>query len=220
MVDIQLQHVFIISMAQFMEDVVAIFIMVASWVQPWPGMQELLCLVDVLGGEEKFHDLFLALHVLRQIIYYNVWNLKNEKNRNRNQSHSPQSQCQVCACRQEAFPHRYCDRCYPGGMTAETVSSDIYQLRTIPQNEEIKLEWKLTKFQNHIFTKRNSFSACASEHKIYIWGGLETEGMDQKCLSDLIEIDIGTSYPDYRLLQNEKNTPRRENSNSFSCPPP
>lgn len=32
MVDIQLQHVFIISMAQFMEDVVAIFIMVASWV--------------------------------------------------------------------------------------------------------------------------------------------------------------------------------------------
>lgn len=78
-------------------------------------------------------------------------------------------------------------------MTADKVSCDIYEFKTFIQDENIKLEWKPIKFQNHILTPRNSFSACGGDKKIYVWGGLRTEGMDQHPLSDLIEIDVGKS---------------------------
>lgn len=59
-------------------------------------------------------------------------------------------------------------------MTADKVTSDIYEVRSVQDEENtIRLEWKLTKNKNNIFTPRNSFAACGSEKgKIYIWGGL------------------------------------------------
>jgi activator of HSP90 ATPase len=76
-------------------------------------------------------------------------------------------------------------------MTADKVTSDIYELRTLEEDGNLKIEWKLTKFKNNLFKPRNSYSACGSNNKIYIWGGLESKEMDQICLSDLIELDIG-----------------------------
>ena len=37
-----------------------------------------------------------------------------------------------------------------------------------------------------LFSPRNSFSACSAKGKIYIWGGLEMAGIEQKILSDFI----------------------------------
>jgi len=42
-----------------------------------------------------------------------------------------------------------------------------------------------------LFSPRNSFAACGGKDVIYVWGGLEMlETADQKCLSDLIEINV------------------------------
>jgi hypothetical protein len=41
---------------------------------------------------------------------------------------------------------------------------------------------------------RNSFSACATDKFIYIWGGLESKVIEQICLNDLIEVDVGNFF--------------------------
>lgn len=61
-------------------------------------------------------------------------------------------------------------------MTADKVTSDIYEVRAITDVEgAIRVEWKPLKFKNNIFTPRNSYAVCATEGKVYIWGGLESK---------------------------------------------
>lgn len=45
-------------------------------------------------------------------------------------------------------------------------------------------------FDNDLFSPRNSFAACAAKGKLYVWGGLEMEGAEQKPLSDFLELDV------------------------------
>ncbi len=80
-------------------------------------------------------------------------------------------------------------------MTVTKASPDIFEFRvTNPEEDKYEVEWRPLKFENHVFTPRNSFAACASDSKLYIWGGLESNEaqMTQNCLSDLIEVDICT----------------------------
>ena len=48
-------------------------------------------------------------------------------------------------------------------------------------------------FDNDLFSPRNSFAACAANGRVYIWGGLEMDGAQQKALSDFIQIDVNDS---------------------------
>lgn len=62
-----------------------------------------------------------------------------------------------------------------GGMTADKVTNDIYEMRSVDQDGVLKVEWRPLKFKNNVFKPRNSYSACGSTHgKFYIWGGLES----------------------------------------------
>ena len=79
-------------------------------------------------------------------------------------------------------------------MTADKTTCEIYEAKILHEDEEHKVEWRPLKFKNHIFKPRNSYGACGSNTHIYIWGGLETDGMDQKCLAELIEVDVGKSF--------------------------
>ena len=47
---------------------------------------------------------------------------------------------------------------------------------------------------------RNSFSACATDKFIYIWGGLESKVIEQICLNDLIEVDVGNFFNYVELM--------------------
>ena len=59
-----------------------------------------------------------------------------------------------------------------GGMTADKVSVDIYEFKAFNDEGQLKFEWRPIKFQNHILTPRNSFSAVGTDKMIYVWGGL------------------------------------------------
>lgn len=75
-------------------------------------------------------------------------------------------------------------------MTAEKITNKIYEFRINTEEGQKRVEWKQLKFDNYLFTARNSYAACAANGFIYIWGGLEITETEQRCLSDLIEIDV------------------------------
>lgn len=45
-------------------------------------------------------------------------------------------------------------------------------MRCVEVDGTLKIEWKQVKFKNSFFKSRNSYSACGTKNKIYIWGGL------------------------------------------------
>ena len=57
-------------------------------------------------------------------------------------------------------------------MTADKVTSDMFELKIHHIDGEHKAEWKPLKFKNNCFHPRNSFGACGSKTHLYIWGGL------------------------------------------------
>ena len=85
-----------------------------------------------------------------------------------------------------------------GGLTADTVTTDILEFRINTDDEKPRLEWKKPKIEKKLFTERNSFAICAVENKVYILGGNQTVGQEQRSLSDLIELNTGKSKNYFR----------------------
>ena len=57
-------------------------------------------------------------------------------------------------------------------MTAESVTNQIYEFKLNNEFNPAKIEWREVHFENNLFGPRNSYAACGSHTKIFIWGGL------------------------------------------------